>query len=119
MMGLTRHIHVADTDAEAEATARQAYGVWYNSNAELWRRFQTESLIFPKTYDEAMRNKVAIVGSPETVRARIAEDMSGSGCNYFVGRYAFGDVKLEQVLRSVELMKNEVMPHFAPKKQAA
>ncbi|MSQ51378.1 MAG: LLM class flavin-dependent oxidoreductase [Betaproteobacteria bacterium] len=118
LMGLTRHIHVADTDKQAEATARQAYGVWYHSNAELWRRFQTESLIFPKTYDEAMRNKVAIVGSPETVRARIAEDMNGSGCNYFVGRYAFGDMTLAQVLRCIELMKLEVMPRFSSSNDA-
>lgn len=113
LMGLTRHIHVADSDREAEATARQAYAVWYQSNAELWKRYQTESLIFPKTYDDAMRNRVAIVGSPETVRSRIAEDMAGSGCNYFVGRYAFGDMGLAQALRSVELMKSEVMPHFS------
>ncbi|MFM9968067.1 MAG: LLM class flavin-dependent oxidoreductase [Burkholderiales bacterium] len=113
MLGLTRHIHVADTDAEAEASARQAYAVWYQSNAELWRRYQTESLIFAKTYDEAIRNKVAIVGSPETVRARIEEDMQGSGCNYFVGRYVFGDLGLQQAQRSIELMKMEVMPHFS------
>lgn len=56
---------------------------------------------------------MAVLGSSETVRARIAEDMTGSGCNYFVGRYAFGDVTLAQVLRSVELMKSEVIPHFA------
>ena len=98
LLGLTRHIHVADTDQEAEATARQAYAVWYESNAELWKRYQTESLIFPKTYDDAMRNKVAVVGSPATVRARIAEDMAASGANYFVGRFAFGDMALERVL---------------------
>jgi len=112
-MGLTRHIHVADSDKEAEATARQAYGVWYQSNAELWKRYQTESLIFPKTFEDAMRTQVAIVGSPDTVRARIAEDIGASGCNYFVGRYAFGDMSLAQALRSVELMKSEVMPHFS------
>ena len=118
LIGLTRHIHVADTDRQAEATARQAYGIWYNSNAELWRRFQTESLIFPKTYDEAMRSKVAIVGSPETVFARIAEEMNGSGCNYFVGRYAFGDITLTHVLRCIELMKSEVMPRFSSSNDA-
>ena len=58
-------------------------------------------------------NKVAIVGSPATVRERIAEDMAGSMTNYFVGRFAFGDMSLSEALRSVALMRDEVMPHFS------
>ena len=112
-LGLTRHIVVAETDAQAEKIARAAYATWYQANSELWRKFQTESFIFAKTYDEAIGNKVAIVGAPETVKARLLEDMEGSGCNYFVGRFAFGDLTLASVLRSVELFHTEVMPAFS------
>lgn len=115
--GLTRHIHVADTNAKAEETARRAYEVWYRSNAELWRRFQSETTVFPSTYDEAKRQRTVIVGSPDTVRQRVEQDMMETGANYLVGRYAFGDMPLDSALRCVELMSREVMPQFRPSRE--
>jgi alkanesulfonate monooxygenase SsuD/methylene tetrahydromethanopterin reductase-like flavin-dependent oxidoreductase (luciferase family) len=111
-LGLTRHIHVADTDQEAEQAARAAYATWYRSNAELWRRFQTESLIFPRTYDEAVTIGTAIVGSPESVRRGIENSLSRSGANYLVGRFAFGDLADDVLLRCIDLFAAEVMPRF-------
>jgi alkanesulfonate monooxygenase SsuD/methylene tetrahydromethanopterin reductase-like flavin-dependent oxidoreductase (luciferase family) len=110
--GLTRHIHVADTDAKAEETARRAYEVWYRSNAELWRRFQTETTVFPSTYEDAKRHRTVIVGCPDTVRQRVEQDMAETGADYLVGRYAFGDMPTDSVLRSIDLMSREVMPYF-------
>jgi alkanesulfonate monooxygenase SsuD/methylene tetrahydromethanopterin reductase-like flavin-dependent oxidoreductase (luciferase family) len=110
--GLTRHIHVAETDAKAEETARRAYEVWYRSNAELWRRFQTETTVFPSTYEDAKRQRTVIVGSPDTVRRRVEQDMTDTGADYLVGRYAFGDMPTDSVLRSIDLMSREVMPYF-------
>jgi alkanesulfonate monooxygenase SsuD/methylene tetrahydromethanopterin reductase-like flavin-dependent oxidoreductase (luciferase family) len=111
-LGLTRHVHVADTDKEAEETARRAYDVWYRSNSELYRRFNTESFIFQPSLDAALKAGTAIVGSPETACHRIEEDMRESGANYLVSRLAFGDLPLERVLRCVELIETEVMPKF-------
>jgi alkanesulfonate monooxygenase SsuD/methylene tetrahydromethanopterin reductase-like flavin-dependent oxidoreductase (luciferase family) len=108
--GLTRHIHVADDDRTAEAAARAAYAVWYDSNAELWRRFQTESLIFPRTYDDAIASGVAIVGSPQTVEAAIRRQLDDSGSNYLVGRFAFGNLSYEAISRCIELFAKRVMP---------
>ena len=54
-LGTTRHIHVADTDAQAEETARRGYAVWFDSNAELFRRYGTLPLHFPSTYDEGRK----------------------------------------------------------------
>ncbi len=52
------------------------------------------------------------VGSPETVRAEIAEQREVSGCNYWVSRMAYGDLTFEESARSLELFAAEVMPHF-------
>ena len=36
--------------------------------------------------------------------------MNEAGANYFVGQFAFGDLALEETLRSVGLFAAEVMP---------
>jgi alkanesulfonate monooxygenase SsuD/methylene tetrahydromethanopterin reductase-like flavin-dependent oxidoreductase (luciferase family) len=111
-LGTTRHIHVADTAAAAEETARRAYAIWFDSNAELYRRYGTLPLHFPSTYDEAVKREMIVVGTPEMVRARLQQIGEESGINYVLGRFAFGDIPPERVLRSVELFSKEVMPAF-------
>jgi alkanesulfonate monooxygenase SsuD/methylene tetrahydromethanopterin reductase-like flavin-dependent oxidoreductase (luciferase family) len=111
-LGTTRHIHVADTQAQAEETARRAYAIWFDSNAELFRRYGTLPLHFPSTYDEAAKREMMIVGTPDLVRDRLKQITDESGTNYVLGRFAFGDIPPERVLRSVTLFAKEVMPSF-------
>jgi alkanesulfonate monooxygenase SsuD/methylene tetrahydromethanopterin reductase-like flavin-dependent oxidoreductase (luciferase family) len=111
-LGTTRHIHVADNDAKAEETARQAYAVWFASNAELFRRYGTLPLHFPSTYEEAAKREMLVIGSPDTVRNKLARILSETGTNYVLGRFAFGDMPVERVLQSVHLFAGEVMPAF-------
>jgi alkanesulfonate monooxygenase SsuD/methylene tetrahydromethanopterin reductase-like flavin-dependent oxidoreductase (luciferase family) len=111
-LGVTRHVHVAESDDAAIGAATQAYRVWYDSNAELWRRYQTESLIFPRTLDEALASGVALVGSPATVRSKLEETIETSGINYLLGRFAFGDLSTERVLGSIALFTSKIMPAF-------
>lgn len=111
-LGTTRHIHIADSDAKAEETARQAYAIWFNSNAELFRRYGTLPLHFPSTYDEAQQREMTVVGSPETVRKKLERIIGETGTNYVMGRFAFGDIPVDRVLRSIDLFTKEVMPAF-------
>jgi len=53
-----------------------------------------------------------ITGTPSTVRAAIEEQLEVSGANYFVPRFAYGDLTHEESVRSLELFTSEVMPHF-------
>jgi alkanesulfonate monooxygenase SsuD/methylene tetrahydromethanopterin reductase-like flavin-dependent oxidoreductase (luciferase family) len=112
-LAVSRHIYVGETTEEAEDTGRRAYDNWYRSNAELWRAFATESLVFPKTYDEAISLGTLIVGTPDDVRTSVQRNIEGTRANYLMGRYAFGDIPLDRVLRSVQLFAKEVMPAFA------
>ena len=119
-IGLSRHVLVADTDAEAHITAKRAYNVWYKALDELWRAFGTESLHFPRGYDAAIAAGQLVCGAPDTVRARIEQDVRACGANYLVTRLSFGDMSVAEVLRSVNLMEREIMPAFgAPAKAAA
>ena len=65
------------------------------------------------SFDTLIKQGQAIAGSPETVRAFLASQIKECGANYIVGQFCFGDLKLDEMLRSVELFAREVMPAFA------
>ena len=55
-----------------------------------------------------------IVGSPESVRRQVEDQVRRSGCNYFVGAFATGNLTTEQILTSVSLFGEHVIPAFRP-----
>ena len=57
-----------------------------------------------------LEQETLIVGSPETVTARITEAMQISGINYFLGVFAFGNMAQDKAMRSMDLFAQEVMP---------
>ena len=109
-IGLARMIYVADNEKDAHAVAARAYTSFYESASTLYRRFATVPAIFPPTYDPVRAAGVAIVGTPEQVRAEIEKQIKQTGANYIAGRFAFGDLTLAQSMRSVELFAAEVIP---------
>ena len=52
-------------------------------------------------------------GSPVTVRRYALEEAERCGSNYLVSWFAFGDLEIDDVIRSVELFSEHVMPSFA------
>lgn len=112
-MAVARHIYVADSDEEAERIARRAYAVWYDNFARLWRRFDTMPSAYAPEFDEARSLDAIIAGSPATVAAEIARQVEAAGLNYFVCRFAYGDLSYEESARSLELFRATVAPKFA------
>ena len=47
---------------------------------------------------------------PAAVRRFVEAEVAANGCNYFVPQMMFGDIKLPEILRSIELFSKEVMP---------
>jgi alkanesulfonate monooxygenase SsuD/methylene tetrahydromethanopterin reductase-like flavin-dependent oxidoreductase (luciferase family) len=119
MVGIQRHVFVAETDAEATARARAAYQTWYDSLTSLWRQFNTVPVRFAETLELALTIDAAIVGSPATVRAEVERHLSATGCNYFVGRFMYGNLSYEQASRSLSLWSTEVMPKFLSKAETS
>jgi alkanesulfonate monooxygenase SsuD/methylene tetrahydromethanopterin reductase-like flavin-dependent oxidoreductase (luciferase family) len=114
-MGVSRHIVIADTDAEALAIARRAYPRWRESFRWLFARHGTEPRvigIYPPTFDELLALNNGIAGSPETVRQFIEAEVAANNCNYFVPQMVFGSMTLKEALRSIELFAKEIMPAF-------
>jgi alkanesulfonate monooxygenase SsuD/methylene tetrahydromethanopterin reductase-like flavin-dependent oxidoreductase (luciferase family) len=116
LMGVSRHIVVADTDAEALAIARRAYPRWRESFRWLFARHGTEPRvigIYPPTFDELVALNNGVAGSPDTVRRFIEAEVAANNCNYFVPQMVFGSMTLKESLRSIELFAKEIMPAFA------
>jgi hypothetical protein len=71
-----------------------------------------------ESFDRLIEQGQAIAGSPETVRSFLAAQIEDSGTNYVVGQLCFGDLTLEEMLRSVELFAGHVMPALRASRRA-
>jgi alkanesulfonate monooxygenase SsuD/methylene tetrahydromethanopterin reductase-like flavin-dependent oxidoreductase (luciferase family) len=122
--GVSRHIYVADTDAQALADTKDAE-MWYQESLRKFQipdriedahpslqpgfRAQAERL---KTvnWDDLVRDTVAF-GSPDTV-ARKIETMRDMGIGQVLCWMNFGGLAQDKIKRSMELFAREVMPRF-------
>jgi alkanesulfonate monooxygenase SsuD/methylene tetrahydromethanopterin reductase-like flavin-dependent oxidoreductase (luciferase family) len=111
-LGMSRHIVVAPTDAQAEALARPNYAAWYANITKLWRDFNTIPVNFARDFDEARQRGVAIAGTPARVREEIERQVAATGCTYLVGRLMFGNLSEAEASSSIDLFTADVMPHL-------
>ncbi len=116
LLGVGRHVVVAETDAEARALAGPAFARWRASFVQLWEARGGDNPFvrnFPKDWDALVATGAAVAGSPATVRNFIAAEAENAGFTYFLAQLAFGDMPLAAMQRSAELFGSEVMPALA------
>jgi len=111
-LGATRHVFVADSAAEAEEVARAAYSDFDRNFLTRPGRVGDESR--RGDYDTAVGWGGIFVGTPDSVREQVQAFIDESGANYFVGTFAFGSLTTDQILRSLKLFADEVMPNIRP-----
>lgn len=115
LLGATRHVYVAATDARAHAIARRAYTEFNANFADRPGRTPDERYASRRgDYDTALGWGGILVGSPETVRQQVQRFVEVTGANYFVGTFAFGNLTTDEVLASLRLFAEEVMPAVRP-----
>jgi alkanesulfonate monooxygenase SsuD/methylene tetrahydromethanopterin reductase-like flavin-dependent oxidoreductase (luciferase family) len=115
LMGVFRHVVVADSDAKALEVARAAYRTWRHHMAFLWEWGGMEfpiAGIYPDDFDTLQARGMAIAGTPETVRRFVAASVAATGITYFVADLVFGSIPFDAATRSIELFAREVMPKF-------
>lgn len=118
-IGVLRNIVVADTDAEARRIAGPA--IAHHVSLLNWLRDHhgatdlTARLNVPRpaTLDHAIADGSVIAGAPDTVVAAIERQTAELGINYLLAYLFFGKMTLPEALRSLELMRTEVMPRIA------
>ena len=133
---LMRAVHVAPTDEQAHAEARQFVvtggerigggpiaqtRIGWGSHARGMGRDseRTDNASRGQTMAEAARNYefnidqgLALVGSPETVVRRLREGQQRMGYDVFCTNHQIGRMPPEMVARSIELFGAEVIPAF-------
>jgi alkanesulfonate monooxygenase SsuD/methylene tetrahydromethanopterin reductase-like flavin-dependent oxidoreductase (luciferase family) len=112
-LGLSRHVVVAPTEAQAEALARPNYAVWYANLTKLWRDFGALPVRFARDFDEARQRGIAIAGPPGRVREEIATQVAQGECTYFVCRLTFGNMSEAEASASIALFAADVLPHLS------
>jgi alkanesulfonate monooxygenase SsuD/methylene tetrahydromethanopterin reductase-like flavin-dependent oxidoreductase (luciferase family) len=115
LMGVFRHVVVAESDAKARDLARSAYRLWRHHMAFLWEWGGMPfpiAMIYPDEFESLEGMSMGVAGSPETVRRYVANSIEQTGITYFVCDMAFGSLPYEAAARSVDLFAKEVMPAF-------
>jgi alkanesulfonate monooxygenase SsuD/methylene tetrahydromethanopterin reductase-like flavin-dependent oxidoreductase (luciferase family) len=115
MIGITRHIVVADTDAEAERIASESYPRWRNAMDFLWRRSNVDFTlkeIYPPDFAQLQAAGNGFAGSPASVRDYIAKLQAETGINYLLCQIVFGSMGFAEAQHSIRLFAREVMPAF-------
>jgi alkanesulfonate monooxygenase SsuD/methylene tetrahydromethanopterin reductase-like flavin-dependent oxidoreductase (luciferase family) len=121
-------IYVAETDAKAmreakphlEALANRFLKMptemllppGYTSNESLKRIRAVKTTGKPQTAEDLVRLGVVIVGSPATVREKLAEYQDLAGFNTSLTKTQFGTLPYEMVKANQEAIAAEILPHF-------
>jgi alkanesulfonate monooxygenase SsuD/methylene tetrahydromethanopterin reductase-like flavin-dependent oxidoreductase (luciferase family) len=110
-IGIGRFVVVGEGDKEALAIARRAYLKWHRSFNHLFKlRGGAPIHQRPPDFDGLRAAGQGIAGSAATVTAYLEAEIVEAGANYLVGQFAFGDLSLDESLRSVDLFTRHVMP---------
>lgn len=110
-MGIGRFIVVAETDHQALEAARRAYAIWHRSFSHLYKLCGgAPAHPRPPDFDGVIKTGQGIAGTPETVTEFLQNQLAVSGATYVVGQFAFGNLSLDECLRSLGLFTRHVMP---------
>jgi alkanesulfonate monooxygenase SsuD/methylene tetrahydromethanopterin reductase-like flavin-dependent oxidoreductase (luciferase family) len=112
-VGILRQVVVADSDDEALLATRATHQDWYRSITKLWHDHGDHSIDGLFEWEMATQHETILFGSPTRVREQMARLVETSGCNYVVCSFAWGTTPHEQMLRSMRLFAEEVMPAFS------
>ena len=135
-IGILLPIYVAETEKEAHAEGRQ-YVTWlYHKGLKhkfehlfppgymtdhSWGRFLQSGLgaYSDVSYEDLVKQGYAVVGTPATVRERLAELAEELGFGLVNALLHIGDMPHDHTIRNMELFAREVMPHFRTQSAAA
>ena len=114
VIGVSRHIYVAETDEAARERVMQAYPKYSDNLLSLWRAYDEYPDPDPSVggnTETALGAQVLVAGSPESVINHV-KAVQQQGINYFVGSFAWGDLDANEAKHSLSLFGKEVMPNF-------
>jgi alkanesulfonate monooxygenase SsuD/methylene tetrahydromethanopterin reductase-like flavin-dependent oxidoreductase (luciferase family) len=112
-LGALRQVCIAETDEQAMEIASTAYVDWNRSILKLWHDHDDHTWDRTFAWEGGIHGETLWIGSPKTVREKVAAHFEASGGNYAIAAFAWGTLRLEQSMRSLRLFAEKVMPAFA------
>jgi alkanesulfonate monooxygenase SsuD/methylene tetrahydromethanopterin reductase-like flavin-dependent oxidoreductase (luciferase family) len=114
LMGITRHVVLAETTAAALRIAERAYRRWVKHMELLWVQNGTKlPLGLPPEIGPLLAARAAFAGTARDFKGYLQDQISSTGTNYFVCDVAFGDLTPAESMQTVKLLGEEVLPDFA------
>jgi alkanesulfonate monooxygenase SsuD/methylene tetrahydromethanopterin reductase-like flavin-dependent oxidoreductase (luciferase family) len=117
-IGGLRHVVVAQTDAEATHIAKPAFE-HHLANLNYLRNLHGSSEFTARlhvhqdlTFDDAVANGMIVAGTPDTVAAKLTQQIEELEINYLLTYMFFGTMSLSDAMGSLQLFKQEVMPRL-------
>jgi alkanesulfonate monooxygenase SsuD/methylene tetrahydromethanopterin reductase-like flavin-dependent oxidoreductase (luciferase family) len=101
---IVRELYIADTDEAARAELEP-----YISNE--YKAFSVYDEIYDKYYEE-MWEKAFLIGSPDSVAAKL-DVLAEGGWNSFIFRCSWPGMPHEMTMRTIQRFADEVMPRYA------
>ena len=126
-VGWAAPIYVGETDRQAIDEARPHVELFFNkllkfpttmvlppgymSNESYKRVLKTKSsLLSGHTIESVMEHDIIIVGSPDTVRKKLAACQAEAGLGNFLGMFQIGSMPHDMTMASMKRFAEEVMP---------
>jgi alkanesulfonate monooxygenase SsuD/methylene tetrahydromethanopterin reductase-like flavin-dependent oxidoreductase (luciferase family) len=114
LMGISRHVVLAETTAAAVAIAERAYRPWHTHMELLWVRNGSKlPLGLPPEIGSLFAARAAFAGTVSDFKNFLQDQIRSTGASYFVCDVAFGDLTPEESMQTIRLLGEEVIPHFA------
>lgn len=120
-VGITKHVVVRETEAEARAIARRAWPVFCQNWAATTLR-TPDGRVTPEQSPDLdsvlAEGERLLIGTPRVVEdylETIVEQFRDRPSFYFVPAVQWGDITSEEALASLQLLAREVMPAFRPR----
>ena len=110
LVGVAATVYIASTDDEALARYRKANAVFARQLTKLWHEHDDHRVDVYADTEGAMRSGTALVGSAETVRDLLVEQVRQAPVNYFEATLAFGDLTPEESHANLGAFAETVMP---------
>jgi alkanesulfonate monooxygenase SsuD/methylene tetrahydromethanopterin reductase-like flavin-dependent oxidoreductase (luciferase family) len=120
-------IYVADTDAKALKEAKPHLEALFNSLLKMpaqmllppgysdvasLKRIRAAKMAKVSSAEDFIKQGVVIVGSPNTVRERMAEFQDLAGFNTVLVKTQFGTLPADMTRANIEAVAEELLPHF-------
>jgi alkanesulfonate monooxygenase SsuD/methylene tetrahydromethanopterin reductase-like flavin-dependent oxidoreductase (luciferase family) len=120
LLGMNRMMVVADSQADAQLSARRAYPSWRANIELLWKAHGVAfPLRLPMQFDTLQQQGAAFAGTASQARDYVAEQIETAGINYFVCDIAFGTMTFAEAMRTTTLLAQELLPAFTQRLSAA